>query len=205
MAFSSFTCASAWLCDLTQRRTPPTPAVTEQDPSWPSWGSPAPDLCFSSSLKCNLYLVGNLQEHRGGTSGDSYKNQGFFCTKKFATTHHAPPLPCLSICLLFSAPNSDELVCCGPCIGHGDCALTTLRTPAEESVPAAAWLQLRAAPSRHLSTCRSPLRSRDLGATVPARCRPPRRAAVWSREASRAAGLRSRSPGGKWLQLAQAG
>lgn len=37
--------------------------VTKQDPLGPSQGRPFPHIiCFSSSLKCNLYPVGGLQE-----------------------------------------------------------------------------------------------------------------------------------------------
>ena len=53
----------------------------------PFGGKPFPlILCFSSSLKYNMYFVGGLQELCGLTPEDSYKNKGFlnqeFCNKE---------------------------------------------------------------------------------------------------------------------------
>ena len=70
-------------------------SVSEPDPRGPSWGRPFPHiLCFSSSLKDNMYLVGGLQEHRHRTAVDSCKKKG--CLHPRGLQQPTTPLPHLA-------------------------------------------------------------------------------------------------------------
>ena len=108
----------------------------ERDSMRPSLDRPFPrTLCFSSSLKSAMYLVGSLWEHGDLPSVGSYRNTGFLHPDVYNNQPRFPltlplkmlcnfgsgslgylegtchPSPCRACNKVFFVPNSDILVC----------------------------------------------------------------------------------------------